>query len=179
MPHASPLRPAEARAIFAYNRALFDRYVRRLSRLPWREVSRDRGIGHGSLLRTLVHILNVHEAWFVFVVPGLPEKEIEARFRDPSRHPESWKELRPYARRVWAGVERTVGSLTDRSIGRGVRAPWMPGEYTVGDVVLQTTLEEAHHLGEIIGALWQRNVEPPMMTWIDLKRAAARPRRRR
>jgi hypothetical protein len=67
-----------------------------------------------------------------------------------------------------------LGKLTDRELHRTVRAPWMPGRYTVADALLQTTFEEAHHLGEIIGALWQENRPSPDMTWIEVGRAPPR-----
>jgi uncharacterized damage-inducible protein DinB len=172
------LTPADARALLDYDRAVFDRYVRRIARLPWREAVRDRGTGHGSYFGTLVHILHVHEAWLVYVVPGRSRREIAARFREPDRSPRTWAEFRTYAERVWSGARRTVGGLTPRSIGRPVRAPWMPGRYTVRDAIVQTTLEEAHHLGELIGALWQRDTPPPAMTWIDVRRSPT-PRRAR
>jgi hypothetical protein len=46
----------------------------------------------------------------------------------------------------------------------------MPGRYTVADALLQATIEEAHHLGEVIGALWQEDLSSPAMTWIDVRR---------
>jgi len=67
------LSPRDARAIFTYNRAVFDRFVRRLSRLPWKTVSAERQTGHHTLFETLVHILHVQEAWLAYIVPGRGE----------------------------------------------------------------------------------------------------------
>jgi uncharacterized damage-inducible protein DinB len=170
-------RPASlARELLGYNRAVFDRFVRRLSRLPWKEVSRNREIGHKTLFGTLVHILNVHEVWFVYIVPGR-NSELNALFARAERHPTSWTGFRAYADQVWGEVGRVVNRLTERDLIRRVKAPWMPGRYTVRDALFQTTIEEAHHLGEIIGALWQDDVESPEMTWIRV-RSARTPRRR-
>jgi uncharacterized damage-inducible protein DinB len=176
---AGPLRsPSEARRLFEYNRAVFDRFVRRLARLPWKEVSRPREIGHQSLFATLVHILNVQEVWMVYLVRGRT-RELSALFGQSERHPSTWKEFRRYEDRVWTGVKATVDALTVKDLDRRVRAPWFPsGRYTVGDAVLQTTLEEAHHLGEIIGALWQDDRRSPPMTWIEVTRQKPRRPRR-
>jgi len=169
----------DARAILEYNRAVFDRFVRRVRRLPRKGAFRRRGIGHESLFDTLVHILNVTEVWLVYIVRGRnSDRELGALFDDPRRHPQDWKGFEAYAERVWAGVEETVRGLTPRALGRSVKASWMPGRYTVRDALWQTTLEEAHHLGEIIGALWQDDRKPPDMTWIDVRRAPARRSRR-
>ncbi|MFI5413064.1 MAG: DinB family protein [Candidatus Lutacidiplasmatales archaeon] len=173
------LSPQDARAISEYNRALFDRFVRKVRKLPGKDATRKRGIGHESLFDTLVHILNVQEVWLVYIVRGRSsEKELELLFNDPRRHPTDWKGFDEYSKRVWAGVQATVSGLTPRSLGRPVRVFWMAGRYAVRDGLMQVTFEEAHHIGEIIGALWQDDRRSPDMTWIDVRRPAARRRRK-
>ncbi len=170
----------DAEAILAYDRELFERYARRVRRLPWKEATRKRGIGHESLFDTLVHVLNVHEVWLTFIVRGRnSDRELGALFDDPHRRPTDWKEFDAYASRVWSEIDATVETLTPARLSRRVSVFWMPGRYTVRDALLQTTFEEAHHLGEIIGALWQDDVKPPDMTWIDVGRGLAGRRRRR
>ena len=172
------LTVGDARTIFEYNRAVFDRFARRVRALPGRAAMRPRGIGHESLFGTLVHILNVHEVWHVYIVHGrTSDEELEALFADATRKPKDWKAFDAYAKRVWAGVDRTMRSLTARDLRRPVKVFWMPGDYTVGDAVFQTTFEQAHHLGEVIGALWQDDREPPEMTWLGVRRTFARRRR--
>jgi uncharacterized damage-inducible protein DinB len=173
------ISPRDARAIFDYNRTVFVRFVGRVRRLPLKEATRKRGIGHESLFNTLVHILNVHEVWLVYIVHGRnSDEELEPLFDDVRRHPTTWRGFDEYSARVWAGVDTTLRGLTPRALGRPVKVFWMPGRYTVRDALFQTTLEEAHHLGEIIGALWQEDKKPPEMTWIDTRRPAAPGRRR-
>jgi uncharacterized damage-inducible protein DinB len=173
------LSPRGAAELVRYNRAVFERFARRVRRLPGTAAMRRRGIGHESLFGTLVHILNAHEVWLVYIVHGrTSDPELEALFADPVRRPTSWKGFDAYAKRVWSGIDATVRGLTPRALGRRVKVFWMPGAYTTRDAFLQTTLEEAHHLGEIIGALWQNDVEPPEMTWLGVQHALAARRRR-
>jgi len=178
----APLSVGAARTLFLYDRTVFDRFVARVERLPAKASRRSRGIGHLSLFDTLVHILNVHEAWIAYVLPG-KVRQLPARFRAPDRHPKDWAGFHAYATRVWDEVDHYLAGLTEKELRRTVRAPWMPGRYTVSDALFQTTFEEAHHLGEIIGALWQEDRVPPDMTWIDIGRGpvrrAAKPRGRR
>ncbi len=169
---------AEARELVEFNRKVFDRYVRRIRRLPWKEADRDRGTGHLSYFRTLVHILNVQEVWFVYAVRGRND-EMPALWKDESRHPTDWKGFASYSRRVWSGVEATLDALTDAEFNRRVRVPWFRQHYTVRDAIFQATFEEAHHIGEIIGAMWQKDQEPPLMMWIPLLRRAGPPPRAR
>jgi len=168
-----PLSTGAARTLFRYNRNVFDRFVARVERLPATASRRSRGIGHLSLFDTLVHILNVHEAWVGYILPG-KVRSLPARFRAPDRHPKDWAGFHVYSTRVWSEVDRYLAALTEQELRRTVRAPWMPGQYTASDALLQTTFEEAHHLGEIIGALWQDDRAPPDMTWIDIGRGPVR-----
>ncbi|HTT15669.1 MAG TPA: DinB family protein [Thermoplasmata archaeon] len=170
----------DLRALVDYNRAVFDRFARRVRRLPLDAAMKRRGTGHESLFQTLVHILNVQEVWWVYILRGrTSDAELEALFQEAARKPTDWKGFDRYRRRVWAGVDETLSALTPARLGARVSVFWMPGRYTVRDGALQTTFEEAHHLGEIIGALWQDDIEPPAMTWIDVRRAAERSARRR
>lgn len=169
----SPVSVDAARRIIAYNEAVFARYARAARRLPWRVAVRNQDIGHLSIFRTLVHILNVHEVWMLYIVQGRG-RELDDLFRQSYRHPADWAGFRPYSDGVWEGLRSFAAQLTVRELSRPVKAPWMPGKYCVGDAVLQTTFEQAHHLGEIIGVLWQRNEEPPPMTWIDVNRGLGR-----
>jgi uncharacterized damage-inducible protein DinB len=166
------LTPDQARAIYAYNLRVFDRFVRRVRRLPGRAARKSREIGHQSLFDTLVHILNVQEVWLAYIVRNRnSDAELTALFHDATRHPRDWKGFVQYHRRVRAAVERYLAELTPREMRRSVHAFWMPGDYTVSDAILQATFEEAHHLGEVIGALWQDDIASPEMTWLGVGRA--------
>jgi uncharacterized damage-inducible protein DinB len=172
MASALSFGPGDARTMVRYNHKVFDRFVRRIRRLSWKEVTRRRGIGHETLFQTLVHILNVQEVWLVYIVRGrTSDAELEGLFRDATRKPSTWSEFDVYLRRVWSNVNETMRWLTRRKLDQRVQVFWMPGRYTVRDAVLQATLEEAHHLGEVIGALWQDERKPPDMTWLDIQRA--------
>ena len=165
------MTPSGARRLFRYNEHLFDRYERRIRKIPWEEASRSRDIGHLSLFQTLVHILEVHEVWIGHIVQGRnSDPELQKLFEDPARKPRDWRGFSKYRRRVWSTVNGYLESLKPEDMPRRVSAPWMPGRYSVSDALMQTTFEQAHHLGEIIGALWQQDIEPPGMTWIDIGR---------
>jgi uncharacterized damage-inducible protein DinB len=169
----SPVTVETARRLAAYNTTAFERYARAARRLPWREVSADKGTGHRSIFGTLVHILNVHEVWMIYIVQGRT-REIDDLFRQTVRRPTTWAGFDAYWKRVRTGLDRYYSSVTSRRLERRVKAPWMSGSYTAGDAVLQTTFEQAHHLGEIIAIYWQREKEPPEMTWIPLTRRRKR-----
>ena len=156
----------EFRKIYRYNRAVMDAYARKLERLPWAVVSKDRGATWHSLAGVFQHIVGVYDGWLNYVVQGADVDEATAR--RPWDSFTSMKDLRRFHDAVWAGVDRLLGSLTDADLRRRVRAPWQPKACTLDDALLQVTLETAHHLGEIIAMLWQEDIRPPEMTWLGV-----------
>jgi uncharacterized damage-inducible protein DinB len=159
------LDPDGARELVRYNWVVWDRFARSLRRRGWAQAAKERETGHHSLKNTLAHILNVHEAWLVAIDQGRWEV-----LAVPGRQPESirsWSELARYRARVEEEVRPWLGALTAGGMRRRVRAPWMPGQYRVADSFLQATMEQAHHLGEVIAVYWQNDWTPPKMTWIE------------
>jgi len=147
-----------------YDRKSFEAFERGLRRLGWKEATKDRGTGHLSFKDTLVHILNVHEAWLVAAAQDRWEVG-----DDPSRlrkNVKSWADLDRYKVRVWKGIDSLMAGLKEDRLERRVRVPWIPGRYSLEDAFFQTSFEQAHHLGEIIGAMWQMDKTPPQMMWI-------------
>ena len=158
---------SDVRRLYQYDREILETYLRALQRLPWKTAVKDRGVGHLSMKNTFVHILNVHDAWLNTVVPGKLERMDDETRRAESM--QSWKEVRAYMVRVWEGIDVLLKGLTDRKLRRRVKAPWMPGEYTLADAFFQASIEQAHHLGELIAVFWQLDKEPPPMTWIQIQ----------
>ena len=155
------------RRLVEYDRSAFASFERSVRRLGWARACRDRGIGHGSIKNTLVHILNVHEIWLVAAaqqrwdeVVGYAGRRTEAV--------RSFQDLARYRQRVWKAIDPLVDSLTDRRLRGRVQVPWMRARYTLEDGFQQASFEQAHHLGEIIGAYWQMDRTPPQMMWIPL-----------
>ena len=176
----APMASAEEfRRIYRYNRAVMDAYARKLERLPWSVVSKDRGATWHSMAGVFHHIVGVYDGWLRYVAQGRGVDEKTASRRWDSFA--SMADIRAFHDAVWASVERLLDRLTDASLRHGVRAPWKPKACTLEDALLQVTLETAHHLGEIIAMLWQEDRRPPAMTWLDIQwglEAAAKKRRR-
>jgi uncharacterized damage-inducible protein DinB len=150
--------------LVTYDRRVFEAYERGVKKLGWAEAVRDRGIGHRSFKDTLVHVLNVHESLLIAVAQG--RREV---WKNPARGREnvrSWSDLRRYREGVWKGIDELVAGLNESRSKRTVKVPWLPGRYTLEDVFFQSSFEQAHHLGEIIGVYWQMDRTPPQMMFI-------------
>ena len=150
--------------LVTYDSLSFENFRKGLERRGWEEAVKDRGIAHDSFKNTMVHILNVHEWLLVGGAQGKTElwskptrKQVDVR---------SWSELRLYRSLVWKEIEPLMAGLTESRLHRPVKVPWLPGKYDLEALFFQASFEQAHHLGEIIGAYWQINVAPPQMMWI-------------
>ncbi len=69
---------------------------------------------------------------------------------------------------VEASVDALLRELNDSMLAFPIKVDWMETEHSLADALMQVTIEQAHHLGEIIALLWQHNIEPPEMTWIGV-----------
>ncbi len=170
----------EFRRIYRYNRAVMDAYARKLERLPWAVVSKDRGATWHSMAGVFHHVVGVYDGWLCYVVQGKDVMEETAAKSWDSLA--SMREVRAFHDAVWDQVDVLIRGLTDASLRRKVKAPWQPKACTLEDALMQVTLETAHHLGEIIAMLWQEDIQPPAMTWLDIQwgldARARRPRKR-
>ncbi len=156
--------PSEFRKIFTYNRQVLEVFCRKLERLPWPVVSKDRGVTWHSMAGVLYHVIGVYDWWLNYVVQGVSA--------DDAAHRRTWdsltsmREVRAFLEVTWPGVEHLLAGLSDASLRRNVRAPWQPKACSLNDALMQVTLEQAHHTGEIIAMLWQDDLRPPEMTWL-------------
>lgn len=164
----APRRPLATpdfyRRLYRYNRQVLERYIDRRYRMGNRAALKDRGTGIYSVHETLAHILRVHDAWLNYVVPGRMA-ELHASHENFVKTARTM-DLRKVQAEAWKGIDRLLRGLNDAQLTRKVRAPWMPGSYTLEDVLVQCSFEQAHHLGELIGALWREDKASPQMMWI-------------
>jgi uncharacterized damage-inducible protein DinB len=161
-------RVGGVRRLVTYDQRAFDSFERAVRRLGWKKATVNHETAQRTIKDTLVHILNVHEAWLVAAAQDRWE-EVRA---NPNRRPEavrSFVDLARYRAHVWKGVDGLVANLTDRRLAQRVKVPWMDGRYTLEDAFYQASFEQAHHLGEVIAVLWQMDRTPPQMMWIPLK----------
>jgi len=156
--------PETFKKVIQYNKVVLYEYIGALEKLPWKTVSQNMEASHSSMKDTVVHIITVYNGWLNYIARGRAS-EIPYDTGNPERY-RSMKDVRAFADKVWAGVDSLVLGLDEADLRRRVKAPWFAVSNTLADALMQVTLEQAHHTGEIIALLWQLNIEPPEMTWI-------------
>jgi len=153
------------RRIFSYNERVLRSFFDALNPIPWETLSKNMEASHNSIKNIFIHILTVYNGWINYNALGKSES-IPWEQHDPKNY-HSMNQLAEFMGTVLDNVTHFIQELNDSNLPKKISAPWLEGEYALSDILFQVTLEQAHHLGEIIALLWQMNIEPPPMTWID------------
>jgi uncharacterized damage-inducible protein DinB len=78
--------------------------------------------------------------------------------------------IRKRTREVESKTKAYVAKLKPDELERKLELPrkGKPSTFVrVEDVLAHTALENIHHFGELIALLWQMDMEPPHLGWID------------
>jgi uncharacterized damage-inducible protein DinB len=152
-----------------YNIHAREGYLAVFEKLPTEELSRDRSASYPSLLQIQTRIRGAQWWWLKNASrpPGPPE------LTDIS-DPPSLEEVQRFEREVDAAVRKYFHELSEADLDRKYPAPKSAGyskeiEITVRDTLLHLLEEEIQRRGELNALLWQLNVEPPVLDWIDWK----------
>jgi len=152
--------------IFKYNRQVLHSFLETLDKLPSEIVSKNIEASHNSMKDIFTHILMVYDGWLNHArkgeTSGVPESEFDEAFQ-------SMDTMKRYMEHVETGVDALLQDLNDSMLASRIKVDWFEKEQSLADVLMQITIEQAHHLGEIIALLWQNNIKPPEMTWIGVQ----------
>ena len=161
---------ADIREIYEYNWQALRDFCEGLSKLPQEELLKDREATYHSMKNIFFHILIVHDGWLNVTAQGSSADPniYELEDFDAIR---TMAELRSYMEKIIAKERDFLAGLMDADLDRGVQPEWKTRSHPLRDALMQVTLEQAHHTGELIALFWQQDVEPPEMTWIDVRLA--------
>ncbi len=138
-----------------------------LSELPEEAVLKNREATYQSMKNIFHHIVKVHDGWLnVSAQDDSPDPKVYDGDFDALP---TMASVRAYMEKVIAKEQAFLASLKDDDLDRPIQAWWKKRPHPLRDALMQVTLEQAHHLGELIALFWQQDVEPPEMTWIDVR----------
>ncbi len=162
---------ADFRDIYEYNWRVPRDYCDALSALPEEAVLKNREATDQSMKNIFHHVVKVHDGWLnVSAQDDSPDPKVYDGDFDALP---TMASVRAYMEKVIAKEQAFLASLQDGDLDRPVQAWWKKRPHPLRDALLQVTFEQAHHLGELIALFWQQDVEPPEMTWIDVRMAIA------
>ena len=151
--------------LLEYNQFLRKKYFHTIAALPWDEVVKNRDASFDSLRNIFLHCLAVFEYGNTLL------RENTAQF--PHINYEAYddiEKIRRYQEHVEENFADYLRQLTADELKRQVTRRYRDGRTivsTVEDNLLHFLLEETHHRGEFIALLWQLNIKPPHLGWIQ------------
>jgi len=173
-----PPNVTELKAIrdwFWYNSFVRRRYFEVISRLPARELSRDRGASYPTLIELFKHSLDGVSS-FIQRMSVLHEKTNPAY---PCPDNPSLNDLSKYVTHLEEQISLFFATLTEGDLDRSFlvpkEPPWWDEDFTapVRGTLYHLVEEELQHRGEINALLWQIDVEPPITDWVSWEEAVA------
>jgi len=158
------------RGLYEYDWRVLRDFCDALEKLPEGAVLKDRGATHGSMKNVFFHILTVHDGWLNVTAQGGSADPTVYDLEDYDAV-RTIGELRGYMEKVVAKERTFLDGLLEADLERPVQPAWKKRPHPLHDALMQVTFEQAHHIGELIAMFWQQDIEPPEMTWIDVRLA--------
>jgi len=160
-----PSKMVDIRKLLEYNETVRHRYFESLTRLSWKEFTKNREASFHSMRNIFVHTLGAMDYWLDF----LQGESLHSRKKyDEYR---TFEEVRAYMEHVEKRMLNYLDSLPAGGLSKTFTVKdddEKSFKITVDDVLIHVFEEEVHHRGELIALLWQMNVEPPPMGWKGL-----------
>jgi uncharacterized damage-inducible protein DinB len=151
--------------LMKYNQYLRHAYFDVLRELPWDELVKDRSASFGSMRNIFLHCIAV----FDFANRLIQENETtfpRVTYEDYN----TVEKIQHYMERVESKLDAYLPKITTDELSRKIMRTYRSGATTtstVEDYLVHFFQEETHHRGEFIALLWQMNVTPPHVGWIQ------------
>jgi uncharacterized damage-inducible protein DinB len=158
--------------LLEYSQFLRHKYLETLSKLPWEEVIKDRGASFPSLKDIFVHMVFVVDAFINYVLQGNPNYP-HVKYDEY----DSIEKITKYMEEVESKANSKLSKMTPEELAGNIESKRKDGStflIPVEDILLDFFQEETHHQGELLALLWQMDVEPPHMGFIQFTRSQKR-----
>ena len=152
--------------LWRYVTTLKHKYFDTLAKLPWEELVRNREASFNSIRNVFLHIISVEESYVNFILSKKGGKYIPYDFEKFS----NMESIRRQMEEVEAKTKKCLLSLKEKNLVEQYEWTRPDGSTTRGtgeDIIIHMALEQIHHFGELICLLWQMNVTPPHLGWLQ------------
>lgn len=138
--------------LFRYNWQVRQEWMDWCRQLPTSELTRPRTGGVGSILKTLIHIVDVEHSWLCDL-QGKPDQSELFQTVD------SLEQIIELSDRFRPEISRYVSEWTpemEQQILQAVQKDGSPEQYTYGEVMRHVIAHEIHHMGQL--SVWSREL---------------------
>ena len=143
--------------LLEYSQFLRHKYLETLSKLPWEEVVKDRGASFPSLRDIFLHMVFVVDAYINYGLQGNTNYP-EVKYNEY----DNIEKITKYLEDVESRANANLSKMTPEQLAKNEI------------VLLDFFQEETHHRGELLALLWQMDVAPPHMGFIQYTRSQMR-----
>ncbi len=157
---------SDAFRMMDYVTFLKHRYFDVLSKLSWKELTQNRGASFNSIRDVFLHIVNVEDSYINYILAKKGGKYTPYDFSKFN----NIEAIKKQMDEVEAKTKRCLSSITEKELTAEYEWTRFDGTTMRGkgeDIIIHLALEQTHHLGEMICLLWQIDVEPPHIGWLQ------------
>ncbi|GAK14712.1 DinB family protein [Geomicrobium sp. JCM 19039] len=137
------------RDLFTYNWQVRDEWFNWCAEQPLEELTRQRDGGVGSILQTLLHIIDVEVSW-IRAVMGKPDVPIN------SSEYYTLKEIRTLSQQLRPEIISYFDDDFFMEEKKKVYASWLDESFDKKDVIAHAIVHEVHHIGQL--SVWARQL---------------------
>ena len=150
-------------SFYRYNSDVRKKYVDAMEKLPWEEVTRDRGASFPSIRNVFLHVLNAYRYWFQYAIYNNLKNY---RGIDPNTFC-TVDAIRKHESEVDSMVMSLIGSLREEDLLKVhvIQDGSVTHNVTMEAILMHMIEEELQHRGEINCMFWQQNIDPPIMEY--------------
>ncbi len=158
----------EMRERFDYLIETRSKFLVTFQSIGWEAFSKDRGATWGSMLGIFLHILDDEEGWLqhgakIGSVLGAPDRKTQDY--------NGFEKLTADNSKVDELTKAYLATLNDQDLDRMIELGVSDGIYRrkVSKILEHAFMDELAHVGEWICLLWQLDVKPPYIDWLDFR----------
>ncbi len=157
-----------SQALFDYLIDTRTRFLAKFREIGWEQFSKNREASWHSMLGIFLHILEVEESWLHFALQGLSSAD------SPSLTPEECNNfdlLTELNSKVSARTISVLERLKDEDLTKEVEFRESSGmtKRDASKILMHAFVDEVAHVGEVICLLWQQDIKPPYIDWLDFQ----------
>jgi len=151
--------------LLEYNEAIRHRYFETFTKLPWKELTKNREASFHSMKNIFVHTLGAIDYWLDF----LQKQDLHSK-KDYDEY-KTIEQVKAYMKHVEKRMHNYLDSLSPEKFRKTYTLKddsGKPCKITAEDVLIHVFEEEIYHRGELNALLWQMGIDPPPMGWKNL-----------
>jgi uncharacterized damage-inducible protein DinB len=160
------LRTDEARRLFDYLIDARERFLATFREIGWEEFSKDREASWHSMLGIFLHILEVEASWLHYALQGSPLAD--SRDLNPAEY-SNFDQLTVLNSEISSKTIAILEGLKGQDLSMVVAFKERSGttRRKKEKVLMHAFVDEIAHVGEFVCLLWQLDVKPPFIDWLD------------